>query len=86
MSDTDPLPSCVGEYVSEGNHGVTPDEILRVFDLDESRREQVEYYLAVTRYGLFNDREENDAEDLAFDDVEWDDVADWDVSETDSQE
>ena len=44
------------------------------------RSEQVEHYLAVTRYGIYNDRETNDAESLAFNDVEWADVADWDAS------
>ena len=57
-----------------------PDEVLRECDLDESHREQVEHFLAVTRYGMFNDREANDAEGLAFNDVEWADVAEWDVS------
>jgi len=44
------------------------------------RSEQVEHYLTVTRYGIYNDREANDAESLAFNDVEWDDVAARDVS------
>jgi hypothetical protein len=54
---TDPLPPGVGKYVADGNYDATPDEVLRECGLDESRREQVEHYLAVTRYGMFNDRE-----------------------------
>ena len=50
---------------------------------DESRRGQVEHYLAVTRYGMFNDREPNDAKGLAFNDVEWADIAEWVVSTRD---
>lgn len=83
---TDPLPSGVSEYVAKGNHDATPDEVLRECDLNESDREQVEHYLAVTRYGIFNDREANDADDLAFNDVGWSDVADWDVSPRDREE
>ena len=85
MTDTptDPLPPGVGEYVADGNCGATPDEVLAECDLDESRRGQVEHYLAVTRYGMFNDREANDAKGLAFNDVEWADVAQWDVSTRD---
>jgi hypothetical protein len=82
---TDPLPTSVSEYVADGNHDATPDEVLRECDLDESHREQVEHFLAVTRYGMFNDREANDAEGLAFNDVEWGDVAAWDVSDGDRQ-
>ena len=85
MTDGDPLPARVNKYVADGNHDATPDEVLRECGLDESQREQVEYYLAVTRYGIFNDREANDAADLAFNDVEWSDVADWDVSPRDRQ-
>ena len=85
MTDGDPLPARVNKYVADGNHDATPDKVLRECDLDESRREQVEYYLAVTRYGIYNDREANDAVDLAFNDVEWPDVADWDVSPRDRQ-
>jgi len=62
-----------------------PDQVLAECDLDESCREQVEYYLAVTRYGIFNHREPNDADGLAFNDVEWSDVADWDVSPRDRE-
>ena len=85
MTDTptDPLPPGVGEYVANGNYDATPDEVLAECDLDESRRGQVEHYLAVTRYGMFNDREANDAKGLAFDDVEWGDVDEWDVSTRD---
>jgi hypothetical protein len=86
MTTADPLPSCVSKYVADRNHGVTPDEVLRECDLDESRREQVKHYLAVTRYGIFNDLEANDADGLAFNDVEWADVADWDVSPRDREE
>ena len=85
MTDGDPLPARVNKYVADGNHDATPDEVLRECGLDESRREQVEYYLAVTRYGIFNDREANDADGLAFNDVEWADVADWEVSPRDRQ-
>ena len=85
MTDTptDPLPPGVGEYVADGNYDATPDEVLAECGLDESRRGQVEHYLAVTRYGMFNDREANDAKGLAFNDVEWADVAEWDVSTRD---
>ena len=80
---TDPLPPGVGKHVAIDNYDATPDEVLTECDLDESRREQVEHYLAVTRYGIFKDREANDAEGLAFNDVEWADVAEWDVSKRD---
>jgi hypothetical protein len=76
---TDPLPPGVGEYVADGNYDATPDEVLRECELDGSRCGQVEHYLAVTRYGIYNDREPNDADDLAFNDVEWADVAARDV-------
>ena len=79
MSDADPLPARVAEYVSDDNHGATPDEVLRECDLDKSRREQVEHYLAVTRFGIFGLNGENDTEGLRFNTVEWADVADWDV-------
>ena len=81
MTDTptDPLPLGVGEYVADGNYDATPDEVLAECGLDESRRERVEHYLAVTWYGMFNDREANDAKGLAVNDVEWADVAEWDV-------
>ena len=85
MTDGDPLPARMNKYVADGKHDATPDEVLRECGLDESQREQVEYYLAVTRYGIFNDREANDADGLAFNDVEWSDVADWDVSPRDRQ-
>jgi|AntDeeMetagen134_2_1112570.scaffolds.fasta_scaffold07235_2 hypothetical protein len=81
-----PLSARVSKYIVDGNHDATPDEILRECDLVESRREQVEHYCAVTRYGIFNDREANDADDLAFNDVEWSDVARWDVSPRDREE
>ena len=73
----------MGEYVADGNYGATPDEVLAECGLDESRRGQVEHYLAVTRYGMFNDREANDAKSLAFNGVKWADVAEWDVSTRD---
>jgi hypothetical protein len=79
MTD-EPLPTYVAEYVTDGNHDATPAEVLRECDLDESWREQVEHYCAVTRYGIYKDREANDADGLAFNDVEWTDVAEWDVS------
>lgn len=74
-----PLPSRVAEYVTDGNHSATPDEVLQECDLDESRREQVEHYLAVTRLALFADVEGNDDERLRLNRVEWSDVAEWDV-------
>jgi hypothetical protein len=80
MTGGDPLPARVNKYVADGNHDATPDEVLRECGLDESRREQVEHYLAVTQYGIYNDREANDADDLAFNDVEWANVAEWDVT------
>lgn len=70
MTNADPLPSTVAEYVSDDNHGATPDEVLRECNLDESRREQVEHYLAVTRYGIFGVKGENDIEGLQFNTVE----------------
>ena len=87
MTDTptDPLPPGVGEYVADRNYDATPDEVLAECGLDESRRERVEHYLAVTRYEMFNDREANDGDGLAFNDVEWSDVADWDVATRDQQ-
>ena len=85
MTDTptDPLPPGVGEYVADDNYDATPDEVLAECDLDESRRGQVEHYLAVTRYGMFNDREANDADGLAVNDVAWADVAERNVSTRD---
>ena len=80
---TDPLSPAVGEYVADGNYDATLDEVFTECDLDESRRGQVEHYLAVTRYGMFNDREANDADGLAFNDVEWADIAEWNVSTRD---
>lgn len=78
MTDPDPLPTRVAEYVAE-NRGTTPNAVLASADLDESRREQVEHYLADTRYTFFKDDPENDAGGLRYDTVEWEDVADWDV-------
>ena len=49
--------------------------------LEESRRPQLEHYLADTRYTLFKHREANNADGLRYDRVEWDDVAEWDVRE-----
>ena len=57
--------------------------MLAECDLNKSRRGQVEHYLAVTRYGMFNDREANDAKGLAFNDVEWAEVAERNVSTRD---
>ena len=81
MTDTptDPLPPGVGEYVADGNYDATSDEVLAECGFDESRRGQVEHYLAVTWYGMFNDREANDTKGLAVNDVEWADIAEWDV-------
>ena len=73
----------MGEYVANGNYDATSDEVLAECGFDESRRGQVEHYLAVTRYGMFNDREANDAKGLAFNDVEWADIAEWVVSTRD---
>jgi hypothetical protein len=80
MTDTsnDPLPARAPEYMAE-DPTATPDDVLREADLDESRREQVEHYLAVTRYTLFKDDEANDTDGLRPDTVGWSDVADWDV-------
>ena len=75
------FPTRLAEYTND-RHGATPQEVMEELDLDESRREQVEHYLAVTRYTMFKHRESNDAEDLRWDRVDWDDVADW---ETDDQ-
>ena len=41
---------------------------------------QVEHHLAVTRYGIFTDREANDAKGLAFNDVKGTDVVEGDMS------
>lgn len=81
MTDGDrgPLSSRVAEYVAEGNHDATPDEVLRECDLNESRREQVEHYLAVTRFGIFGVAGENDIDRLRFSTVEWSDVVEWEV-------
>lgn len=76
----DPLPHSVNKFIID-DHGATPDEIIEELDLDDSYRQQLEHFCAVTRYNLFKDREENDAEGLRWDRVEWDDVADWNVDE-----
>lgn len=75
------FPTRLAEYTND-RHGATPEEVMDALDLDESRREQVEHYLAVTRYTMFKDWEGNDADGLRWDRVVWDDVADWDVPET----
>lgn len=36
MTDADPLPVRVHEYVADGNHDATPDEMLRKCDLPKS--------------------------------------------------
>lgn len=76
----DPLPARVRAYVRE-NPDATPEEVLDAADLadDETCHEQVEHYLAVTRFGIFGVTGENDTEGLRFNTVEWSDVADWDV-------
>jgi hypothetical protein len=79
MTSTDPLPARVNEYVADDNHDATPDEVLHECDLDESRRPQVEHFLADTRYSIFRDVEGNDADGLRAPTVEWADVADWDT-------
>jgi hypothetical protein len=79
MTDTDPLPVSVHEYVADDNHDATPDEVLGECDLDESRRAQVEHFLAITRYSMFKNAESNDADGLWPKTVEWADVADWEV-------
>jgi hypothetical protein len=79
MTDADPLPVSVHEYVADDNHDATPDEVLGECDLDESRRAQVEHFLAITRYSMFKNVESNDADGLRATTVEWADVADWEV-------
>jgi hypothetical protein len=79
MADVDPLPVRVHEYVADDNHDATPDEVLRECDLDESRRSQVEHFLAITRYSMFRNVERNDADGLRATTVEWADVANWEV-------
>lgn len=74
------FPTRLAEYTID-RHGATPQGVMEALDLDESRREQVEHNLAVTRYTMFKDRENNDAEGLRWDRVEWDDVADWDIDD-----
>ncbi|WP_160132747.1 hypothetical protein [Halococcus salsus] len=74
----DSLPASVAEYVSE-HREVTPDEVLRECEIDESWRPQVEHYLAITRYSLYKDNPENDADGLRWDRVEWDDVRHWKI-------
>ena len=59
----DPLPSRA-EYVADGNHDATPNKVIAAADLNESRRAQVEHYLAVTRYTMFKDDEGIDVDDL----------------------
>lgn len=76
------FPTRLAEYTND-RHGVTPQEVMDALDLDEARREQVEHYLAITRYTMFKDREVNDADGLRWDRVEWSDVADWDVPDSD---
>ena len=74
-----PLPASVSEYVIEHREAY-PDEVLRECDLSEGRREQVEHYLANTRYTLYKDIEGNEADDLQWNSVTWDDVANWTIS------
>jgi hypothetical protein len=53
MTDTNqPLSAAVSEYMND-RHGATPTEVMEPIDLDESRREQVEHYCAVTRFTMF---------------------------------
>ena len=75
------FPTRLAKYTND-RHGATPQEVMDALDLDESRREQVEYYLTITRYTMFKDREGNDADGLRWDRVEWSDVADWDVPDS----
>ena len=75
----DPLPSRVAEYVADGNHDATPDEVITAADLNESHCAQVEHYLAVTRNTMFTDEEGVNVDGFRWDTVEWADVADWDV-------
>jgi hypothetical protein len=72
------FPTCLAEYTND-RHGAIPQEVMDSLNLDKSRREQVEHYLAITRYTMFKDREDNDADGLRWDRVKWSDVADWDV-------
>ena len=73
-----PFPASVSEYVIE-HREVYPDEVLRECDLIEGCREQIEHYLANTRYTLYKDLEGNDADGLRSDSVTWEDVADWTI-------
>jgi hypothetical protein len=79
MTDADPLPVSIHKYVADGNHDAAPDEVLGECNLDESRRAQVEHFLAITRYSMFKNVESNDADGLRATTVEWADVADWEV-------
>lgn len=72
--------TCLAEYTND-RHDATPQEVMEALDLHEARRDEVEHYLAVTRYTMYKDREGNDAEGLRWDRVEWDDVADWNTEE-----
>ena len=82
----EPLPVSVHEYIADDNHDATPTEVLRECDLDDSYREQVEHFLAITRYSMFKNREANDADGLRYTTPEWSDVDDWDVSPRDYEE
>jgi hypothetical protein len=79
MTDADPLPVSIHKYVADGNHDATPNEVLDECGLNESRRAQVEHFLAITRYSMFKNVESNDADGLWPKTVEWADVADWEV-------
>jgi Tfp pilus assembly protein FimV len=67
----DPLLARAAEYVADGNHDATPDEVLREADLDESWREQVECFCAMTRYTMFKNDEGTDADGLTVNTIEW---------------
>ena len=67
----DPLPFRVTEYVADGNHDATPDEVIAAAGLNESRRAQVEHILAITWYTMFKDDKGIDIDDLRWDKIEW---------------
>jgi hypothetical protein len=47
----------------------TPGEVMAAADLDESRREQVEHFCAITRFTLYQREEGVDADGLRWDTV-----------------
>lgn len=73
--DKRPLSAAVSKYMID-RPGATPAEVIDVVDLNEQYREQVEHYLADTRYTLFKNCEDNDAHSLRYDTVEWSNATD----------